>query len=219
MIKVLIVDDHELVRTGIMRMLRDSAALEVVGQASSGEEALDMTRELAPDIVLMDVRMPGMGGLEATRMLRQRHPEVRVIAVTACEESPLPTRLLQAEASGYLSKSTAISEVQLAIELVYAGEYYISPEIARQMALQSIVSQSPDNPFASLSGREMQIALLISRGTRIQAIAEQLNLSPKTINTYRYRIFEKLGLANDVELALFAVKHGIIDLDNWESAK
>jgi|SRR5690554_1028394 len=219
MIKVLIVDDHELVRTGIMRMLRDSAALEVVGQASSGEEALDMTRELAPDIVLMDVRMPGMGGLEATRMLRQRHPEVRVIAVTACEESPLPTRLLQAGASGYLSKSTAISEVQLAIELVYAGEYYISPEIARQMALQSIVSQSPDNPFASLSGREMQIALLISRGTRIQAIAEQLNLSPKTINTYRYRIFEKLGLANDVELALFAVKHGIIDLDNWESAK
>lgn len=214
MIKVLIVDDHELVRTGITRMLRDSPELQVVGQASSGEQALDMTRELAPDIILMDVRMPGMGGLEATRMLRQRHPEVRVIAVTACEESPLPTHLLQAGASGYLSKSTAISEVQLAIERVYAGGYYISPEIAQQMALQSIVSQPPENPFAVLSEREMQIAMLISRGERIQVIARQLNLSPKTINTYRYRIFEKLELDNDVELALFAVKNGIIDLAN-----
>jgi len=211
MIKLLIVDDHELVRSGIVRMLKDKPGLEIVGQASSGEEALDMTRQLAPDIILMDVRMPGMGGLEATRMLKQRHPQVRVIAVTACEESKFPVRLLQAGASGYLTKGTDIGEVKRAIERVYAGEYYISPEIAQQMALQSIGTPLPENPFGLLSERENQIAFMISRGIKIQTIAEQLSLSPKTVNTYRYRIFEKLEVSNDVELALYAVRHGIVD--------
>lgn len=211
MIKLLIVDDHELVRSGIVRMLKDKPGLEIVGQASSGEEALDMTRQLEPDIILMDVRMPGMGGLEATRMLKQRHPQVRVIAVTACEESKFPVRLLQAGASGYLTKGTDIGEVKRAIERVYAGEYYISPEIAQQMALQSIGTPLPENPFGLLSERENQIAFMISRGIKIQTIAEQLSLSPKTVNTYRYRIFEKLEVSNDVELALYAVRHGIVD--------
>lgn len=211
MIKLLIVDDHELVRSGIVRMLKDKPGLEIVGQASSGEEALDMTRQLEPDIILMDVRMPGMGGLEATRMLKQRHPQVRVIAVTACEESKFPVRLLQAGASGYLTKGTDIGEVKRAIERVYAGEYYISPEIAQQMALQSIGTPLPENPFDLLSERENQIAFMISRGIKIQTIAEQLSLSPKTVNTYRYRIFEKLEVSNDVELALYAVRHGIVD--------
>src|SRR5690606_17304210 len=211
MIKLLIVDDHELVRSGIVRMLKDKPGLEIVGQASSGEEALDMTRQLAPDIILMDVRMPGMGGLEATRMLKQRHPQVRVMAVTACEESKFPVRLLQAGASGYLTKGTDIGEVKRAIERVYAGEYYISPEIAQQMALQSIGTPLPENPFGLLSERENQIAFMISRGIKIQTIAEQLSLSPKTVNTYRYRIFEKLEVSNDVELALYAVRHGIVD--------
>lgn len=211
MIKILIVDDHELVRTGISRMLRDSTELQVIGQASSGEEALDMARELKPDIILMDVLMPGIGGLAATRMLKQRHPQVRVIAVTACEDSPFPGRLLQAGASGYLTKGTDISEVRLAIERVNAGEYYISPQIAQQMALQSLGAAAEESPFAQLSEREMQIALLISRGSKIQTIASQLSLSPKTVNTYRYRIFEKLKLENDVELALFAVRHGLVN--------
>lgn len=211
MIKLLIVDDHELVRSGIVRMLKDKPGLEIVGQASSGEEALDMTRQLEPDIILMDVRMPGMGGLEATRMLKQRHPQVRVIAVTACEESKFPVRLLQAGASGYLTKGTDIGEVKRAIERVYAGEYYISPEIAQQMALQSIGTPLPENPFGLLSERENQIAFMISRGIKVQTIAEQLSLSPKTVNTYRYRIFEKLEVSNDVELALYAVRHGIVD--------
>lgn len=213
MIKLLIVDDHELVRTGIMRMLDDVTDLRVIGQARSGEEALDMARNLNPDVILMDIRMPGIGGLEATRKLKQRHPDIKVIAVTACEDEPFPSRLMQAGASGYLTKGTDMEEMLLAIRQVAAGDYYLSPYIAQQMALKPFTSAQQDNPLASLSERELQISLMISQGHKIQNIAEMLSLSPKTVNTYRYRIFEKLGLENDVELALFAVRHRLIDAD------
>lgn len=213
MIKLLIVDDHELVRTGIIRMLSDATDLKVVGQAGSGEEALDLARSLSPDIILMDVRMPGIGGLEATRKLTQRHPEIKVIAVTACEDDPFPSRLMQAGARGYLTKGTDMQEMLLAIRQVAAGNYYLNPYIAQQMALQPLTGSGQVNPFQSLSEREMQISLMIAQGHKIQNIADMLSLSPKTVNTYRYRIFEKLGLENDVELALYAVRHGLIDAE------
>ncbi|QNG99302.1 response regulator transcription factor GacA [Pseudomonas sediminis] len=211
MIRVLVVDDHDLVRTGITRMLADIDGLQVVGQACTGEEALLKVRELKPDVVLMDVKMPGIGGLEATRKLMRSYPDIKVVAVTVCEEDPFPTRLLQAGAAGYLTKGAALDEMVQAIRLVFAGQRYIDPQIAQQLALKSFQPQNSGSPFDLLSEREIQIALMIANCHKVQNISDKLCLSPKTVNTYRYRIFEKLSITSDVELALLAVRHGMVD--------
>lgn len=192
-------------------MLADMDGLKVVGQAESGEEALKKARELKPDVVLMDVKMPGIGGLEATRKLSRSNPDIKVIAVTVCEEDPFPTRLLQAGAAGYLTKGAALEEMVQAIRLVFAGQRYISPQIAQQLALKSFQPQQSGSPFDLLSEREIQIALMIANCEKVQSISDKLCLSPKTVNTYRYRIFEKLSITSDVELALLAVRHGMVD--------
>ncbi|ANC02856.1 MULTISPECIES: UvrY/SirA/GacA family response regulator transcription factor [Pseudomonas] len=209
MIRVLVVDDHDLVRTGITRMLADIDGLQVVGEADSGEAALKLARELKPDVVLMDVKMPGIGGLEATRKLLRSHPDTKVVAVTVCEEDPFPTRLLQAGAAGYLTKGAGLDEMVQAIRLAFAGQRYISPQIAQQLALKSFQPQG--SPFDALSEREIQIALMIVGCQKVQIISDKLCLSPKTVNTYRYRIFEKLSVTSDVELTLLAVRHGMVD--------
>ncbi|MDD2045990.1 response regulator transcription factor GacA [Pseudomonas putida] len=209
MIRVLVVDDHDLVRTGITRMLADIDGLQVVGEADSGEASLKVARELKPDVVLMDVKMPGIGGLEATRKLLRSHPDVKVVAVTACEEDPFPTRLLQAGAAGYLTKGAGLDGMVQAIRLVFGGQRYISPQIAQQLALKSFQPQG--SPFDALSEREIQIALMIVGCQKVQIISDKLCLSPKTVNTYRYRIFEKLSVTSDVELTLLAVRHGMVD--------
>ncbi|WP_090939408.1 response regulator transcription factor GacA [Azotobacter beijerinckii] len=211
MIRVLVVDDHDLVRAGITRMLADIDGLQVVGQGSSGEEALKRARELKPDVILMDVKMPGIGGLEATRKLQRSSPDIKVIAVTVCEEDPFPTRLLQAGAAGYLTKGAALDEMVQAIRQVFAGHRYISPQIAQQLALKAFQPQQSGSPFDLLSEREIQIALMIANCEKVQSISDKLCLSPKTVNTYRYRIFEKLSITSDVELALLAVRHGMVD--------
>ncbi|AQT95179.1 UvrY/SirA/GacA family response regulator transcription factor [Pseudomonas sp. P7] len=210
MIRVLVVDDHDLVRTGITRMLADIDGLQVVGQAESGEESLIKARELKPDVVLMDVKMPGIGGLGATTKLLRSHPDIKVVVVTVCEEDPFPTRLLQAGAAGYLTKGAGLAEMVQAIRLVFAGQRYISPQIAQQLAIKSFQPVS-DSPFDALSEREIQIALMIVGCQKVQTISDKLCLSPKTVNTYRYRIFEKLAISSDVELTLLAVRHGMVD--------
>ena len=214
MIKLLLVDDHDLVRTAIARMLSDSSDLDVVGEANSGEQAYNMVRELLPDVVLMDIRMPGIGGLEATRKIKQRFPQVKILALSACEEEPFPTRLLQAGASGYLTKGACIEETVRAIRQVAAGHHYLSSAIAQQMALKAYDSKQLDNPFEQLSEREMQISLMIASGQKIQMISDLLCVSPKTVNTHRYRIFSKLNIENDVELALLAVRHNLVENSN-----
>ncbi|MCQ4321589.1 response regulator transcription factor GacA [Stutzerimonas stutzeri] len=214
MIRVLVVDDHDLVRTGISRMLADIDGLQVVGQAESGEVAIKKSRDLKPDVVLMDVKMPGIGGLEATRKLLRSHPDIKVIAVTICEEDPFPTRLLQAGAAGYLTKGAALDEMIQAIRMVFAGQRYISPQIAQQLALKSFQPKVNGSPFDLLSEREIQIALMIANCQKVQTISDKLCLSPKTVNTYRYRIYEKLSITSDVELALLAVRHGMVDTVN-----
>ncbi|WP_373188174.1 UvrY/SirA/GacA family response regulator transcription factor [Halopseudomonas sp.] len=210
MIKVLVVDDHDLVRMGISRMLGDVPGLSVVGEANCGESAVTQARALKPDVVLMDVRMPGIGGLEATRKLLLHDKNLRIIAVTVCHEEPFPTRLMQAGAAGYVTKGAALDEMVTAIRQVASGQRYISPEIAQQLALKSFAPAS-ESPFDSLSEREMQIAYMIVSCEKVLAIADKLCLSPKTVNTYRYRLFEKLGITSDVELTLLAVRHGMID--------
>ena len=211
MINVLVVDDHDLVRTGIRRMLADVTGISVVGEADCGEEALLRVRELRPDVVLMDVKMPGIGGMEATRKIIRSHPSVKVIAVTACDEEPFPSRLLQAGVAGYLTKGAALEEMIKAIRQVFAGHRYISADIAQQLALKPFQAQREISPFEMLSEREMQIALMIAECQKVQTISDKLCLSPKTVNTYRYRIYEKLSINSDVELALLAVRHGMVD--------
>jgi len=213
LIKVLVVDDHDLVRMGITRMLADVAGIKVVGEASSGEDALKLARELLPQVVLMDVKMPGIGGLEATRKLLRVHPDMRVLAVTVCDEEPFPSRLLKAGAAGYLTKGAALEEMIKAIRLVASGQRYISPEIALQLALKSFGGEENASPFDALSEREMQIAMMIVSCQKVQEISDKLFLSPKTVNSYRYRIFEKLTIDSDVELALLAVRHGLLSAD------
>jgi two-component system, NarL family, invasion response regulator UvrY len=208
-IKVLVVDDHQLVRTGTSRLLEDFDDLEIVGQAESGEQAITLVRELSPDVILMDVQMPGMGGLEATRRCLRINPDLKVIAVTVYEEEPFPSQLLQLGAAGYLTKRADVNEMAHAIRTVMTNKRYITAEIAQQLALRPF-GDSESSPFESLTGREMQITLLVINGRRVSEISETLILSPKTVNSYRYRIFDKLGIRNDVELTNLAVKHGLV---------
>lgn len=211
-IKVLVVDDHDLVRMGITRMLTDISGIKVVGDAACGEDALRLARDLHPQVVLMDVKMPGIGGLEATRKLLRQDPDIRVVAVTVCDEEPFPSRLLKAGAAGYLTKGAALDEMVKAIRAVAAGQRYISPEIAQQLALKNLDDEK-GSPFELLSEREMQITMMIVNCQKVQEISDRLFLSPKTVNSYRYRIFEKLGIDSDVELTLLAVRHGLLSTD------
>ncbi|MBT4163072.1 MAG: UvrY/SirA/GacA family response regulator transcription factor, partial [Gammaproteobacteria bacterium] len=208
MIRVIVVDDHQLVRIGTRRLLEDIPGFEIIADAGSGEEAVELVIRHKPDVVLMDIQMPGIGGLEATRRCLRAHPEVKVLAVTIYEDEPYPSKLLQVGASGYLTKRADVDEMVLAIKKVVGGQRYISAEIAQHLALRPF-SEDEVSPFDQLSSREMQITLMVIMGHKVQEISEKLSLSPKTVNSYRYRVFEKLDLQNDVGLTRLAIKHGI----------
>lgn len=210
MIKVLVVDDHDLVRSGIVRLLSDANGMDVVGEANCGEDAVKLCRILNPDVVLMDISMPGIGGLEATKKVLRTSADIKVIAVTACDDGPFASRFLQAGASGFMGKGACIDEMVRAILKVRSGQRYISPDIAQRMALKPFQHAS-ESPFDALSERELQTALMIVGCHKVQEISDKLCVSPKTINTYRYRIFEKLGIEGDVELTIMAMKHGMLD--------
>lgn len=211
-VRILVVDDHQLVRVGTSRLLSDIKEIEIVGQAGSGEEAIEMVRELAPDVVLMDVQMPGIGGLEATRRCLRVDPDLKIIAVTIHEDEPYPTRLMKVGAVGYLTKRADVDEIVRAIKKVCAGQRYISSEIAQRLALKPFNGEA-DSPFDILSSREMQITLMVISSMKVPDISKNLSLSPKTINSYRYRIFDKVGVRNDVGLTKLAIRHGIIDAE------
>lgn len=210
MITVLVVDDHDVVRAGVARLLSDVKGMKVIGEAESGEKAVRIAKEKKPQVVLMDVKMPGIGGLEATRKMLRNDPDIKIIALTVCGEEPFPSKLLQAGAAGYITKDSSIDEIVNAIKTVYSGKRYIGPEIAQQLALKT-VSDSEKSPIDSLSERELQVMMMITEGQKVQEISDKLCLSPKTVNSYRYRLFDKLGVASDVELTHLAIKHGILD--------
>ncbi|MGD8830372.1 MAG: UvrY/SirA/GacA family response regulator transcription factor [Pseudomonadales bacterium] len=209
MIRVLIADDHKLFRIGLQKMLRESSEIRVVGEATTGEEAVSLARERGPNVVLMDLAMPGIGGLEATRRILRLQNDIRVIAVTAFEDSPYPVQALKAGALGYLTKKVNADELLKAVKRVFLGKRYLSAEVAQQLAVTS-VGDDGDDPFSQLSGREMQIMLMVVNCHKVREISSNLHLSPKTVNSYRYRIFEKLNVSSDVELALLAVRHGML---------
>lgn len=210
MINILIVDDHDIVCAGIVRLLSDIKGINVIGEARSGEDAVRIAKEKRPHVVLMDVKMPGIGGLEATRKMLRNDPEIKVIALTVCGEEPFPSKLLQAGAAGYLTKGSGIDEMVNAIRAVFGGKRYIGPDIAQQLALKKI-TDSEGSPLDLLSERELQVMMMITQGLRVQDISDKLCLSPKTVNSYRYRLFDKLDVASDVELTHLAIRHGILD--------
>jgi two-component system invasion response regulator UvrY len=213
LINVLLVDDHELVRTGIKRILDDVRGFKVIGEAKTGEEAVQFCRQHVPNIVLMDMNMPGMGGLEATKKICRYCPDVKIIVLTVNCEDPFPSKVMQIGAHGFLTKGAGSDEMVRAIRSVHSGQRYIAPEIAQQIALAQVSGRTDENPFHSLSERELQIMLMITKGEKVQSIAERLSLSSKTVNSYRYRMFEKLNVGGDVELTHLAIRHKMIDID------
>ncbi|MWJ27774.1 UvrY/SirA/GacA family response regulator transcription factor [Halomonas sp. ZH2S] len=209
MINVLIADDHHLVRTSIAHLLNSESDIKIVGEAQDGETAVSRARQLRPDIVLMDIRMPGIGGLEATRRIQRGMQDIKVLILTAHMEDSVARRLLEAGAAGFLSKGTQAEEMVTAIRQVFHGQRYISQEIALRLALSPFNENA--NPFIQLSHRELQIAMMIVNCQRVQEISDRLHLSPKTVNTYRYRLFEKLQVTTDVELTHMALRHGLVE--------
>ncbi len=210
MIRLLIADDHKLFRIGLHKMLREAREIKVVGEARTGEEAVTLARELSPNIILMDICMPGIGGLEATRRITQRDSGIRVVMLTGFEESPYPLQALKVGASGYLTKKVGADELIKAIKRVFLGKRYLAGEIAQQLAVTGFEEVNED-PFGQLSSREMQIMLMVVNCQKVKEISSNLHLSPKTVNSYRYRIFEKLKVGSDVELALMAVRYGVVN--------
>ena len=212
-ISILLVDDHELVRTGVARMLSDEADMHVVGEAASGEQALEFIKQCDPDfpdIVLMDARMPGIGGIEATQLILAVAPNIRIIGLSSVGSGVIPSQMLRAGAVAFITKSVSVDEMLKAIRTVKDGNHYVTPEVATQLAVDPF-NRDGKFLFDKLSRREMQIALMLTDGKKVSQIAKYLELSPKTVYSYRYRIFEKLGIRSDVDLTILAVKHGLSD--------
>ena len=210
MIKALLTDDHELVRTGIRRLLEDSKQVEIVGEADCGEDSLQLAQSLKPDVILMDVNMPGIGGVEACRRILQRNPKQKIIVLTVHNEQTFPKRLLEIGAKGYLTKECGVDEMIKAIKQVNSGGSYIASSIAQQLAL-SLLPGNDVNPIDRLSRREFQVMLMISQGLTNVEISDKLCLSPKTISTYRLRVLEKLDAHNEVDLIKIAVEQGMVE--------
>ena len=213
-IKVLIVDDHDLVRFGFKSLLGAQEGINVVETLSSGEDAINWCRDNHGnvDIVLMDVNMPGIGGIEATHRISQSWPDIGIIIVTVHDDGPLPKQLLNGGAKGYLSKGNGVDEMITAIRDVHSGKHYIAKDIAQTLALSVLPGET--NPIDTLSMRETQVLMMVAQGTRTQEISEILNLSPKTISTYRKRLYEKLDVNSDIEMLHLAMKYGVLDENN-----
>jgi DNA-binding NarL/FixJ family response regulator len=208
-IRVFIVDDHALVRAGMRMILSSETDIEVVGDSESGESGLPEIRRLKPDVVLCDLHLPGLSGLEVTERIVKSDKAPRVIIVSVLEDGPLPRRLLEAGASGYVGKGGDAIELLRAVRDVARGKRYLASGIARHLALSGIDGER--SPFDGLSARELEVALLLVQGRRQEEIAKRLSLSAKTVNTHKSRLFEKLGISDTIALARLASQYGLID--------
>jgi two-component system, NarL family, invasion response regulator UvrY len=207
-IRVMLVDDHAVVRMGFKLLLQEAADIEVVAEAATGEEALKRYAELKPEVVVMDISMPGMGGLEAVTRLLAKDPAVKILILSAHEDSIHPKRLLKAGAAGYLSKRVAPEELIHAIHEVAAGSIFLDSTLAQTLAEQALAGQSP---MEILSDREFEIFMLLAKGQSVAHIATTLFVSPRTVGTHLYNIKQKLNAANSAELTLIALRNGLLD--------
>jgi two-component system invasion response regulator UvrY len=210
MIRVLLVDDHAVVRTGFRLLLQANPDTAVVGEADSGESACQRYVELTPDIVVMDLAMPGMGGLEALRRIRSHHPQARVLALSAHDDPSHARRALREGARGFLSKRSAPEALLEAINAVAAGQRYIDAALAQKLALDDPEGDGR-TAVERLSEREFEVFVRLAGGATVQRIAEDLKLSASTVGTHLYNIKQKLAASNQAELTLIAVRHGLIE--------
>ncbi|MCD9005462.1 response regulator [Luteimonas sp. XNQY3] len=210
-IRVFMVDDHALVRTGMRMILANEADIEVVGEAESGEVALPLIRRLKPDIVLCDLHLPGVSGLEVTERVVRGQSDTRVIVVSILEDGPMPRRMIEAGASGYVGKGGDAAELVRAVRDVARGRRYLASNIAQNLALSGISGN--ETPFDALSPREMEVAMLLLQGLRQEDIARRLSLSAKTVNTHKSRLFEKLQIQDSMALARLASQYRVAPVE------
>ena len=207
-VTIVLVDDHAVVRAGVRRLLEQEALFEVIGEAESGEKAYQIFGELKPDVMVMDLSMPGMGGLEAIRRILMRHERARIVVLTMHEDLSFANQALKLGAKGYLIKNTLGDDLVKSIQTVSRGEVFLSDEIAKKMAMQSISGEQ--DPIHELSAREFEIFRLLAEGLEIDAIATTLNISSKTVSNYQTMIKQKLNINTPVELIRYAIKAGVI---------
>jgi two-component system, NarL family, invasion response regulator UvrY len=208
-VKVMLVDDHAVVRMGFKLLLQACDDIDVVAEADSGEAACQMVDAVAPDVVVMDIAMAGMGGIEAIKRLLAKNPRLRILALSAHEDTSHPKRALQAGALGYLSKRSAPEVLIDAIRAIAKGQRYLDAQIAQRIAVQDISGDK--GPMEKLSAREFEVFVQLARGQSVAQISEALKLSSSTVGTHLYNVKQKLGLANQAEMTLLAVRHGLID--------
>jgi two-component system invasion response regulator UvrY len=208
-IRVLLADDHAVVRTGFRLLLQSQTEVSVVGEAASGEIACQLYAELTPDVVVLDLAMPGMGGLEALKRIRARHAQARVLALSAHDDAVHARRALQSGALGFLSKRSAPEALLEAVSTVAAGRRYLDADIAQKLALAEL-DGGTKSPAERLSARELEVFIRLASGATVQKIADDLKLSASTVGTHLYNIKQKLSVVNQSELTLLAIRHGLI---------
>ena len=207
-IKIVLVDDHAVVRAGVKRLLEQEDLFEVTGEAESGEKAYQLFGELNPDIMVMDLSMPGMGGLEAIRRILMRYDKARILVLSMHEDLSFANQALKLGAKGYLIKNTLGDDLVKSIQAISKGEVFLSDEIAKKIAMQSI--DGDQDPIHTLSAREFEIFRLLAEGLEVEAIATTLNISSKTVSNYQTMIKQKLNINTPVELIRYAIKAGVI---------
>ncbi len=212
-IKVLLADDHPVVRRGLQFCLAKEHRLKVVGEATSGEEAVEKALKLQPDVVLMDISMPGMNGLDATERLRQQAPAVKVLVLSVHNNRDYIFRIIQAGAHGYVSKEASTDELLRAIDSVQSGKTFFSPEIAQAALQQMVENGGKKDPFAQLTSREKEVLVLIAEGRSNKEIASKLGIGVRTIETHRERIMRRLDIHSVAGLTKFAIAHGLVPLE------
>ena len=205
---IVLVDDHAVVRAGVRRLLEQEPLFEVIGEAESGEKAYQIFGELKPDVMVMDLSMPGMGGLEAIRRILMRYEKAKILVLSMHEDLSFANQALKLGAKGYLTKNTLADDLVKSIETVTQGDVFLSDEIAKKMAMQSISGNL--DPIHELSAREFEIFRLLAEGLDIDAIASTLNISSKTVSNYQTMIKQKLDINTPIELIRYAIKVGVI---------
>jgi two-component system invasion response regulator UvrY len=208
-IKILLVDDHAVVRMGFKMLIEAEADIKVIGEAESGELAVKLFQELKPDIIVMDITMPGIGGLEAIDRIMAKDKNTKILVLSAHEDSVHPKRVLNAGAMGYLTKRSAAEELIKAIKSIHQGKRYLEPNIAQQMAITQLSGET--NPAEILSDREFEVFMALAKGKSTNDIADTLCLSPRTVGTHLYNIKQKLNANNSAEIALIAIRCGLIN--------
>ena len=207
-VTIVLVDDHAVVRAGVRRLLEQETLFEVIGEAESGEKAYQIFGELKPDVMVMDLSMPGMGGLEAIRRILMRYEKAKILVLSMHEDLSFANQALKLGAKGYLTKNTLADDLVKSIETVTQGDVFLSDEIAKKMVMQSISGNQ--DPVHELSAREFEIFRLLAEGLDIAAIASTLNVSSKTVSNYQTMIKQKLNINTPIELIRYAIKVGVI---------